>query len=56
MIFISLSCHEKPYDNKEFSQNSKPQFDPHKKVSWDLTKKKQDLTEMSVILMVLTKI
>ena len=26
---------------------------PHKKVSQDLTKKKQDLTEMSIILMVL---
>ena len=29
---------------------------PHKKVSQDLTKKKQDLTEMSIILMVLTEI
>ena len=29
---------------------------PHKKVSQDLTEKKQDLTEMSIILMVLTKI
>ena len=28
----------------------------HKKVSRDLTKKKQDLTEMSIILMVLTEI
>ena len=28
----------------------------HKKVSRDLTEKKQDLTEMSIILMVLTKI
>ena len=28
----------------------------HKKVSRDLTKKKQDLTEMSIILMILTKI
>ena len=29
---------------------------PHKKVSRDLTKKKQDLTEMSIILMVLAEI
>ena len=29
---------------------------PHKKVSQDLTKKKQDLTEMSIIFMVLTEI
>ena len=29
---------------------------PHKKVSRDLTEKKQDLTEMSIILMVLTEI
>ena len=29
---------------------------PHKKVSQDLTEKKQDLTEMSIILMVLTEI
>ena len=29
---------------------------PHKKVSQDLTEKKQDLTEMSTILMVLAKI
>ena len=29
---------------------------PHKKVSQDLTKKKQDLTETSIILMVLTEI
>ena len=29
---------------------------PRKKVSQDLTKKKQDLTEMSIILMVLTDI
>ena len=28
----------------------------HKKVSQDLTKKKQDLTKMSIILMVLTEI
>ena len=31
-------------------------FEAHKKVSQDLTKKKQDLTEMSIILMVLTEI
>ena len=30
--------------------------DPHKKVYRDLTEKKQDLTEMSIILMVLTEI
>ena len=29
---------------------------PHRKVSRDLTEKKQDLTEMSIILMVLTEI
>ena len=29
---------------------------PHKKVSQDLTEKKQDFTEMSIILMVLTEI
>ena len=29
---------------------------PHKKVSWDLTEKKQDLTEVSIVLMVLTEI
>ena len=29
---------------------------PHKKVSRDLTEKKQDLTKMSIILMVLTEI
>ena len=28
----------------------------HKKLSEDLTKKRQDLTEMSIILMILTKI
>ena len=32
------------------------QVNPHKNVSRDLTKKKQDLTEMSIILMVLTEI
>ena len=32
------------------------QMIPHKKVSRDLTKKKQDLTEMSILLMVLTEI
>ena len=31
-------------------------MNPHKKVSQDLTKKKQYLTEMSIILMVLTEI
>ena len=29
---------------------------PHKKVSRDLTEKKQDVTEMSIVLMVLTEI
>ena len=29
---------------------------PHKKVSRDLIEKKQDLTEMSIILMLLTEI
>ena len=31
-------------------------YHPHKKVHQDLTKKKQDLTEMSIILMLLTEI
>ena len=42
-----------------FAQNDSleiPVRIPHKKVSRDLTEKKQDLTDMSIILMVLTEI
>ena len=48
-ISPNLLCSHKSrkYDNYDYL---------HKKVSQDLTEKKQDLTEMSIILMVLTKI
>ena len=49
-------CHALHIKKKLAVQTPRSHINPHKKVSQDLTKKKQDLTEMSIILMVLTEI
>ena len=41
---------------RHFSQKFPKHGLPHKKVNQDLTEKKQDLTKMSIIFMVLTEI
>ena len=55
MAFSGMHSHGKRL-SLEFKNFIYFRNNPHKKVSQDLTEKKQDLTEMSIILMVLIKI
>ena len=54
-LLIGANCAE-ALEPKEVISSRESGPCPHKKVSQDLTKKKQDLTKICIILMILTEI